>query len=86
MNLQAPISLLLSHFVCHTFIVSFLALWIMESQTIIIDNVAISKNQKLVQIRQKIKDVFGWESMMTDNMLVKCYSITIDGELVMIVK
>jgi hypothetical protein len=46
MNLQAPISLSLSHFVCHTFIVSFLALWIMESETIIIDNVAIFKKSK----------------------------------------
>ena len=86
MNLQAPISLSLSHFVCHTFTVSFLALWIMESETINIDNVAISKNQRLVQIRQKIKDVFGWECTITDDMLVKCYSITIDGELVIIVK
>jgi hypothetical protein len=58
----------------------------MESQMIMIDNAAISKNQILVQIRQKIKDVFGWECMMTDDVLVKCHSITIDGELVMILK
>jgi hypothetical protein len=58
----------------------------MESQTIILDNAAISKNERLVQIRQKIKDVFGWECMMTDDVLVKCYSITIDGGLVMILK
>ena len=58
----------------------------MESQTIMIDNAVISKNQRLVQIRQKIKDVFDWECTMTDDALVNCYSITIDGELVMIVK
>ena len=76
----------LSHFVYHAFIVLFLTRWIMESQTLIIDNSAISKNERLVQIRKKIKDVFGWECTMNDDMLVKCYSITIDGELVMILK
>jgi hypothetical protein len=45
-----------------------------------IDIAAISKNERLVQIRKKIKDVFGWECTMNDDMLVKCYSITIDGE------
>lgn len=76
----------LSHFVYHAFIVLFLTRWIMESQTLIIDNSAISKNERLVQIRKKIKDVFGWECTMNDDMLVKFYSITIDGELVMILK
>jgi hypothetical protein len=52
----------------------------------VIDNAKISRNQRLVQIRQKIKDVFGWECSMTDEALVKRYSITIDGELVMILK
>jgi len=51
-----------------------------------IDNAMTSRNQRLVQIRQKIKDVFGWECSMTDDALVKRYSITLDGELVMIVK
>jgi hypothetical protein len=58
----------------------------MESQTITMDNAAISRNQRLVQIRKKINNVFGWECTMNDDMLVKCYSITIDGELVMILK
>ena len=82
-NTQSPS---LSLFVCHAVIVLFLTLWIMESQTLMIDNAAISKNERLVQIRKKIKDVFGWECTMNDDMLVKCYSITIDGELVMILK
>jgi hypothetical protein len=51
-----------------------------------IDNAVISKNQRLVRIRQKINDVFGWNCTMNDDMLVKCNSITIDGELVMILK
>jgi hypothetical protein len=54
----------------------------MVSQTMVIDNAKISRNQR----RQKIKDVFGWECSMTDEALVKRYSITIDGELVMILK
>jgi hypothetical protein len=86
MYLQASLPHSLSHFVCYAFIVLFLTLWIMESQTRMIDNAAISKNQRLVRIRQKIKDVFGWDCTMNDDMLVKYYSITIDGELVMILK
>jgi hypothetical protein len=58
----------------------------MVSQTVMIDNAMTSRNQRLVQIRQKIKDVFCWECTMTDDALVKRYSITIDGELVMILK
>ena len=58
----------------------------MELQTITMDNATISRNQRLDQIRKKIKDVFGWECTINDDMLVKCYSITIDGELVMILK
>jgi len=34
----------------------------MESQTLMIDNAAISKNERLVQIRKKIMDVFGFKS------------------------
>jgi hypothetical protein len=58
----------------------------MESQTLMIDNAEILKNERLIQIRKKIKDEFGWECTMNDDMLVKCSSITIDGELVMILK
>jgi hypothetical protein len=58
----------------------------MVSQTVMIDNAMTSRNQRLVQIRQKIKDVCCWECTMTDDALVKRYSITIEGELVMIVK
>jgi hypothetical protein len=43
----------------------------MKEQTIILDNVAILKNQILFRIRQKINGVFGWECTMTDDMPVK---------------
>jgi phosphoribosylpyrophosphate synthetase len=58
----------------------------MVSQTVMMENAATSSSQRHVQIRKKIKDVFGWECMMNDDALVKCYSITIDGELVMILR
>ncbi len=57
----------------------------MVSQTVMIDNAMTSGNQSLVHIRQKIMVVFGWESILTDDALVKKYSITLDGELVMII-
>jgi hypothetical protein len=62
MYLQDSLPPSLSHFVCHTFKVLFLRLWIMESQTLMIDNAAISKNERLVQIRKKIMDVFDFKS------------------------
>lgn len=42
--------------------------------------------RKTVQIRQKIKEIFGWDCAMKDDMLVKHYAITSDGELIVIVK
>jgi hypothetical protein len=60
----------LSLFVCHAVLVLFLTRWSMESQTLMIDNAAISKNERLGQIRKKIKDVFGWECTMNDDMLL----------------
>ncbi len=45
-----------------------------------------NENGKTVQIRQKIKEVFGWDCAMNDDMLLKSYTITSDGELIVIVK
>jgi len=45
-----------------------------------------NENGKTVQIRQKIKEVFGWDCVMNDDMLLKSYTITSDGELIVIVK
>jgi len=82
MNLLASLSL--SHSSCHAFIVLWLIFWIMVSQTVMIDNAMTSGHQRLVQIRKKVMDVYGWECILTDDALVKRYSITLDGELVMI--
>jgi len=43
-------------------------------------------NQKTVRIRQKIKEVFGWDCTMSDDMLVKRYSVTADGDLIIRLK
>jgi phosphoribosylpyrophosphate synthetase len=45
-----------------------------------------NESGKTVQIRQKIKEVFGWDCAMNDDMLLKNYTITSDGELIVIVK
>jgi hypothetical protein len=45
-----------------------------------------NENGKTVQIRQKIKEVFGWDCAMNDDVLLKRYKITSDGELIVIVK
>ena len=45
-----------------------------------------NESWKTVQIRQKIKEVFGWDCAINDDMLLKRYSITSDGELIVIVK
>jgi hypothetical protein len=39
-----------------------------------------------VQIRQKIKEVFGWDCTMKDDVLVKRYAMTSDGDLIMILR
>jgi hypothetical protein len=43
-------------------------------------------NQKTVRIRQKIKEVFGWDCTMSDDILVKRYSVTADGDLIIRLK
>ncbi|MCX6684963.1 MAG: hypothetical protein NTZ37_09600 [Methanoregula sp.] len=58
----------------------------MVAQTIVMENTADSNGQKLVQVRQKIKDVFGGECTMKDDVLVKRYAMTSDGELIMILR
>ncbi len=45
-----------------------------------------SKSGKTVQIRQKIKEVFGWDCAMKDDLLLQGYTLTSDGELIVIVK
>jgi hypothetical protein len=69
----------LSRFVCHAFIFSCLSLWIMVSRPLTMENMATSTSQRIVQIRQKIKEVFGWDCTMKDDVLVKRYSMTSEG-------
>jgi hypothetical protein len=45
-----------------------------------------NESRKTVQIRQKIKEIFEWDCTMNDDMLLKRYTITSDGELIVIVK
>jgi phosphoribosylpyrophosphate synthetase len=41
---------------------------------------------KTAQIRQKIKEVFGWDCAMNDDMLLKQYTVTDDGDLIIKLK
>jgi hypothetical protein len=43
-------------------------------------------NPGTFQIRQKISEVFGGECTMNDDMLLKCYRMTSDGDLIVIVR
>jgi hypothetical protein len=45
-----------------------------------------NQSRKTVQIRKKIKEIFGSDCAMNDDMLLKRYTITSDGELIVIVK
>jgi len=45
-----------------------------------------TQSWKTVQIRQKIKEIFGSDCAMNDEMLLKRYTVTSDGELIVIVK
>jgi len=58
----------------------------MESQPFMMENTATFNSQRIVQIRQKIKEVFGWDCTLKDDLLVKRYSMTSDGELIMILR
>jgi hypothetical protein len=58
----------------------------MLSQPEMMEKPMKNESLKTVQIRQKIKEIFGWDCAMNDDMLLNRYSITSDGELIMIVK
>ena len=45
-----------------------------------------NESRKTVQIRKKIKEIFGSDCLMNDDMLLKRYTLTSDGELIVIVK
>lgn len=45
-----------------------------------------NENQKILKIRQKIKEIFDCDCSMNDQMLMKRYAITDNGELVIYVR
>jgi phosphoribosylpyrophosphate synthetase len=58
----------------------------MLSQPVIKEKTLTNESRKTVQIRQKIKEVFGWDCAMKDDVLLKGYTLTSEGELIVIVK
>ncbi len=58
----------------------------MLSQADMMGKPMTNESSKTVQIREKIKEIFGWDCAMNNDMLLKRYTITSDGELIVIVK
>jgi len=58
----------------------------MLSQAEMMEKPMTTESRKTLQIRQKIKEIFGWDCTMHDDMLLKRYTVTSDGELIVIVK
>jgi hypothetical protein len=58
----------------------------MLPQSEMIEKPMITESQKTVQIRQKIKEVFGWDCEMKDDLLLNRYTLTSEGDLIVIVK
>jgi len=58
----------------------------MLSQTGIIITPDTNESRKTIQIREKIKEIFGSECSMNEDMLLNRYTVTSDGELIVIVK
>jgi hypothetical protein len=58
----------------------------MLSQTGIMEKPITHESRKTIQIRKKIKEIFGSDCFMNDDMLLKRYTITSDGELIVIMK
>jgi phosphoribosylpyrophosphate synthetase len=58
----------------------------MLSQSEMIEKPMTTESQKTVQIRQKIKEVFGWDCGMKDDLLLNRYTLTSEGDLIVIVK
>jgi len=58
----------------------------MLSHTGIREKPMINKSSKTVLIRQKIKEIFGSDCEMNEDILLSRYTITSDGDLIVIVK
>jgi hypothetical protein len=51
----------------------------MLSQAEMMEKPMTTESRKTLQIRQKIKEIFGWDCTMNDDMLLKRYTVTSDG-------
>ena len=60
--------------------------WIMEALVRPTTLSAPYDYQKIQRIRERIKEVFGRESLMNDEVLTKRYTLTPEGDLVMILR
>jgi hypothetical protein len=58
----------------------------MLSHTGIREKPMVNKSSKTALIRQKIKEIFGSDCEMDDDILLRRYTITSEGELIVIVK
>jgi hypothetical protein len=58
----------------------------MVSQSEMTEKPMTTESQKTIQIRQKIKEVFGWGCEMKDDLLLHRYTLTSEGDLIVIVK
>ena len=59
---------------------------IMLSQPEMMEKSLTNQSRKIIQIRQKIKEIFGWDCAMNDDILLQHYTVTSDGDLIVIVK
>jgi len=58
----------------------------MEAHASQMDHPVRYDGQKIQRIRERIREVFGRESAMNDEVLSKRYNITPDGDLIMIIR
>jgi len=66
----------LSHPGCLSFIIKKLSVICDDT----VEQSWIYDSWRTTRIRQKIKEVLGWDCTMNDEMLVKIYAVTTDGD------
>jgi hypothetical protein len=77
----------LSLFVCNILIFPRESFFIiMLSQPEMMEKSLTNQSRKIIQIRQKIKEILGWDCAMNDDILLQRYTVTSDGDLIVIVK
>jgi hypothetical protein len=77
---------ILSHSAHNELIIGLLHFSGMIASTHFMEKPMVKENQKIVTIRQKIKEIFDCDCSMNDQMLMKRYAITDNGELIIYVK